>query len=139
MKTIISVLLIIFVVSINSYGQKIAIGKYSSKVPSDTLYYAALEAIPGIQFTVKTTDNQQRIIQAEQWSLGVDKQIFASISISVKQDGSKSIIQATVTSCPGFLAGAKPIKLALQLGDYIKKIIPDLKISANDSRSEIID
>ena len=127
-----------FVALFNSYGQKVAVGKYSSKVPSDTLYCAALAAIPGIQFIVKTTDNQHGIIQAEQWSFGVDKQIFASIFILIKQEDGKNVIQATVTRCTGFLVGEKPIKMALQLADYIKKIIPDLKISATDSKSEII-
>jgi hypothetical protein len=134
MKKIIGFFLILTTMSFTCFGQKVAVGKYSTKESSDKSYYAALEAVSGIKFTIKSTDKTQGIIQAEQLSGGGTGKVFASIFVLIKQEDGKTVVQATFTRNDGFMGGDKPAKMAQQYGDYMKKTIADLDIAVEDRK-----
>jgi hypothetical protein len=137
MKKTIGTLLIIFI-TCNSFGQMVAVGQYSTKDSSDKVYNAAIEAISEIQFSVKTTDIQEGIIQAERQNTDLNMQVFASVSVIIKQVDGKTLVQATFIRNPGFIGGRKSLKMAQKYGDYIKKVISDLEISIEDKKHKMI-
>ncbi len=134
MKKIIGTLLIIIITVFSSFSQKVAVGKYATKESTDKAYYAALEAVSGVKFTIKTTDKAQGIIQAEQLSGGGTGKVFASVFVLIKQEDGKTMVQATFTRNDGFMGGDKPAKMAQQYGDYMKKTIADLGIAVEDRK-----
>ena len=116
----------------------VAVGQYSTKDSSDKVYNAAIEAISEIQFSVKTTDIQEGIIQAERQNTDLNMQVFASVSVIIKQVDGKTLVQATFIRNPGFIGGRKSLKMAQKYGDYIKKVISDLEISIEDKKHKMI-
>ena len=70
--------------SLISFGQKPGIGKYSSSEKQEKVFYAALQAVSAIKFSVKSSDKENGSIQAEAFA-GSNGKVW-NLFVSIKQD-----------------------------------------------------
>lgn len=114
-----------------TYGQKPGIGKYSSNEKQDKVFYAALQAISALKFSVKTSDKVNGVIQAEQYIGGGNDKVW-SLFVMIRQDKGKTVVEATFTKPWGTLGNMS--KWATMYGEEIKKTIADLEIVVEEKK-----
>ena len=105
--------------------QKPGVGEFISSEDKTKVFYAALEAIPAIKFSVKDSDKENGVIQAEQYIIGGGGKVV-NLYISIKDENGKTVAKATMTK--PFGTTGKLSKFIQKYGEEIQKTIPDLEI-----------
>ena len=118
--------------SLISFGQKPGIGKYSSSEKQEKVFYAALQAVSAIKFSVKSSDKENGSIQAEAFA-GSNGKVW-NLFVSIKQDNGKTIVEATFTKPWGTLGNMS--NWATKYGEKIKKTINDLVVVGEDKKKK---
>ncbi|MCC6289396.1 MAG: hypothetical protein IT249_16070 [Chitinophagaceae bacterium] len=130
MKKIAIIITGLLFVSAISFGQKPGIGKYHSSEKQDKVFYAALQAVSTIKFSVKASDKENGTIQAEAYA-GSNGKVW-NLFVTIKQENGKTVVEATFTKPWGTLGNMA--KWATMYGDEIKKTIVDLEIAVEDKK-----
>ena len=133
MKKTIGLFTALLLISVITYGQKPGIGKYSSKEKQDKVFYAALQAVSVIKFSVKTSDKGNGVIQAEQYIGGGNGKVW-NLFVMRKQDNGKTVVEATFSKPWGTLGNMS--KWATIYGEEIKKTIADLEIAVEEKKKK---
>lgn len=131
MKKAIIIIVGLLFTAMYSFGQKPGIGIYSSGEKQDKVFYAALQAVSAIKFSVKSSDKENGTIQAEAYA-GSNGKVW-NLFVIIKQDNGKTIVEATFTKPWGTLGNMS--NWATKYGEEIKKTITDLVILVEDKKN----
>ena len=131
MKKLASIIVGLLFVSIHTYGQNPGIGKFYSNQKTDKVFFAALQAVSSMKFSVKSSDKENGVIQAEQYIIGGNGKVV-NLFITVKEDSAKTVVETTFTK--PFGTSGNMSKFAKEYGEEIKKTITDLDIIIQEKK-----
>lgn len=128
LQKIVLLAVLLLVAPVAARAQKIAVGKYQTKQTLDKAFVAAMDTVPLVKFSVRASDKTQGTIQAVREAGGRE---YASLFITIRQDESKVVVEATFTRNPGFMGGGSPEQWAKQFGDRLKSELPDVTVDVS--------
>jgi len=117
--------LLFLTIGLVAYGQKTAIGNYSTSVEYTKVFVSILKNIPSSKFSIKSSSKDEGTISATRL---VGSKEYANLFIFLEEQEGKININATFTRNPGFTGGGKPYKWANEFGESLKNEVKDLTI-----------
>lgn len=125
MRKIAFVVLAACALSVSAYANKVAEVNYQTNESFEKVYSAALRTISLQGYAVRFTDPKRGTIQANKAEWGGHGD-WASVIITIQQDGDHVLISAIFTRNLNTVRGGQPPQWAKKFGDELRKSIPDL-------------